>query len=145
MEAESSIKVLIVDDHPLFRDGVTALLSKQDDMIVIAEAENGAEAIEKARLLSPDVILLDLQMPGLSGAEAIPVIRRETPAAKVVILTTYKGDVRVTDALAAGASGYVLKDAARKDLANVIRDVHEGRIVVPPEVAMDMASLGRWP
>lgn len=140
MNEASEIRILIVDDHPLFRDGVTVLLGKQDDMIVVGEAENGIEAIEKAGMLAPDVILMDLQMPGLNGTEATRTIRKQNPAAKIIMLTTYKGDVRANDALAAGASGYVLKDMVRKDLVNIIRDVYEGRIVVPPEVAIDMAA-----
>mgnify|MGYP001206610032 CR=1 FL=1 len=137
---QGKITVLIVDDHPLFRDGVAALLGKQDDMLVVGEAGSGTEAVELAPQLRPDVILMDLQMSGLNGTEATRRILQNLPATKVVMLTTYKGDVRANEALEAGAVGYALKDMVRKDLANIIRDVHEGRKVVPPEVAIDMAS-----
>lgn len=137
---QGKITVLIVDDHPLFRDGVAALLGKQDDMLVVGEAGSGTEAVELAPRLRPDVILMDLQMSGLDGTEATRRILQDLPGTKIIMLTTYKGDVRANEALEAGASGYALKDMVRKDLANIIRDVHEGRKVVPPEVAMDMAS-----
>lgn len=136
----TQISVLIVDDHPLFRDGVVALLSKQDDICVLGEASNGNEALEAALELRPDVILMDLQMPGLNGTEATRLILQALPDAKVLMLTTYKGDVRANEALSAGAAGYALKDTVRKDLVNIIRDIYEGRKVVPPEVAIDLAA-----
>jgi len=134
------ISVLIGDDHPLFRDGVAALLSKQDDIYVLGEASNGNEALEVSLELRPDVILMDLQMPGLNGTEATRLILQALPSAKVLMLTTYKGDVRANEALSAGAAGDAMKDTVRKDLVNIIRDIYEGRKVVPPEVAIDLAA-----
>jgi two-component system NarL family response regulator len=134
------ITVLIVDDHPLFRDGVAALLGKQDDIAVVGEASNGSEAVSLAQELKPDVILMDLQMPGLNGTDATRQILRLLPGSRVLMLTTYKGDVRANEALSAGAAGYALKDTVRKDLVNIIRDIYEGRKVVPPEVAIDLAA-----
>lgn len=134
------ITVLIVDDHPLFRDGVAALLGKQDDIAVVGEASNGLEAVSLAQELKPDVILMDLQMPGLNGTDATRQILRILPGSRVLMLTTYKGDVRANEALSAGAAGYALKDTVRKDLVNIIRDIYEGRKVVPPEVAIDLAA-----
>ena len=134
------ITVLIVDDHPLFRDGVAALLGKQDDIAVVGEASNGLEAVSLAQELKPDVILMDLQMPGLNGTDATRQILRLLPGSRVLMLTTYKGDVRANEALSAGAAGYALKDTVRKDLVNIIRDIFEGRKVVPPEVAIDLAA-----
>lgn len=134
------ITVLIVDDHPLFRDGVAALLGKQDDIAIVGEASNGLEAVSLAQELKPDVILMDLQMPGLNGTDATRQILRILPGSRVLMLTTYKGDVRANEALSAGAAGYALKDTVRKDLVNIIRDIHEGRKVVPPEVAIDLAA-----
>src|SRR5690606_28897125 len=123
------ITVLIVDDHPLFRDGVAALLGKQDDIAVVGEASNGLEAVSLAQELKPDVILMDLQMPGLNGTDATRQILRILPDSRVLMLTTYKGDVRANEALSAGAAGYALKDTVRKDLVNIIRDIYEGRKV----------------
>jgi two-component system NarL family response regulator len=134
------ITVLIVDDHPLFRDGVAALLGKQDDIAVVGEASNGLEAVSLAQELKPDVILMDLQMPGLNGTDATRQILSILPGSRVLMLTTYKGDVRANEALSAGAAGYALKDTVRKDLVNIIRDIYEGRKVVPPEVAIDLAA-----
>jgi len=134
------ITVLIVDDHPLFRDGVAALLGKQDDIAVVGEASNGLEAVSLAQQLKPDVILMDLQMPGLNGTDATRQILSILPGSRVLMLTTYKGDVRANEALSAGAAGYALKDTVRKDLVNIIRDIYEGRKVVPPEVAIDLAA-----
>jgi two-component system, NarL family, response regulator len=134
------IGVLIADDHPLFRDGVAMLVEKQDDMRVVGEASNGAEAIALCQTLRPDVVLMDLRMPQMDGIEAVRAIRAEQPAIKIVMLTTYKGDVQATKAFKAGVSGYLLKDMVRKDLVGIIRDVHQGRFVVPPEIAQELAS-----
>ena len=132
--------VLVVDDHPLFRDGVAMLVNRQDDMHVVGEAGHGAEAVELCLALSPDVVLMDLQMPHMGGIEAVRAIRAARPAIKLIMLTTYKGDVQATQAFAAGVSGYLLKDMVRKDLVGIIRDVHRGRLVVPPEIAQQLAS-----
>lgn len=140
MNESSRIGVLIVDDHPLFRDGVAMLVDRQDDMRVVGEAGHGAEAIELCLKLNPDVVLMDLQMPHMGGIEAVRAIRAAQPAIRFIMLTTYKGDVQATQAFAAGVSGYLLKDLVRKDLVGIIRDVHRGRTVVPPEIAQQLAS-----
>jgi DNA-binding NarL/FixJ family response regulator len=134
------IRVLVVDDHPLLRDGVALLINKQEDMAVVGEANDGAEAIALFRQLLPDVTLMDLQMPVMDGIEAAGRIRGEFPAARIIMLTTYKGDVQALDALAVGVAGYILKDMARKDLVGIIREVHAGKRIIPPEIACELAS-----
>jgi DNA-binding NarL/FixJ family response regulator len=140
MSQAETIDVLIVDDHPIFRDGVSMLVDKQSDMKVVGEASNGQEAIELCQTLHPTIVLMDLQMPHMGGIEALRAIRAAQPDIKVVVLTTYKGDVQAAQAFAAGASGYLLKDLVRKDLVGIIRDVHQGQFVVPPEIARALAS-----
>lgn len=140
MSQAETINVLIVDDHPIFRDGVSMLVDKQSDMKVVGEASNGQEAIELCQTLHPTIVLMDLQMPQMGGIEALRAIRAAQPDIKVVVLTTYKGDVQAAQAFAAGASGYLLKDLVRKDLVGIIRDVHQGQFVVPPEIARALAS-----
>jgi two-component system, NarL family, response regulator len=140
MTEPTSIGVLIVDDHPLFRDGVAMLVKKQNDMHVVGEAGNGAEAIDLCQKVRPDVVLMDLQMPHMGGIEAVRAIRSAQPGIKFIMLTTYKGDVQATKAFEAGVSGYLLKDMVRKDLIGIIREVHQGRFVVPPEIAQALAS-----
>jgi DNA-binding NarL/FixJ family response regulator len=140
MTESKRIGVLIVDDHPLFRDGVAMLVEKQDDMRVLGEACDGAEAIALCQTLQPEVVLMDLQMPHMDGIEAVRAIRAAQPAIRIIMLTTYKGDVQATQAFKAGVSGYLLKDMVRKDLVGIIRDVHQGRFVMPPEIAQEMAS-----
>jgi two-component system, NarL family, response regulator len=140
MTESKRIGVLIVDDHPLFRDGVAMLVEKQDDMRVLGEASDGAEAIALCQTLQPEVVLMDLQMPHMDGIEAVRAIRAAQPAIRIIMLTTYKGDVQATQAFKAGVSGYLLKDMVRKDLVGIIRDVHQGRFVMPPEIAQEMAS-----
>lgn len=140
MSQAETINVLIVDDHPIFRDGVSMLVDKQSDMKVVGEASNGQEAIELCQTLHPTIVLMDLQMPQMGGIEALRAIRAAQPDIKVVVLTTYKGDVQAAQAFAAGASGYLLKDLVRKDLIGIIRDVHQGQFVVPPEIARALAS-----
>ena len=134
------IKILTVDDHPVLREGIAALLEGQEDMILVAEAVNGREAIEQFRTHRPDVTLMDLQMPGVNGIDAIVSIRSEFPQARILVLTTYKGDVHAARALDAGACGYLLKSALRKDLLDTIRTVHTGRKRIPPEIAMGIAE-----
>jgi DNA-binding NarL/FixJ family response regulator len=134
------IRVLSVDDHPLLREGIAALVNAESDMKLVAEAANGQEAIEKFRLHRPDVTLMDLQMPGLNGIEAIIGIRSEFPNARVIVLTTYPGDVQVLRALKAGARGYILKGHVRKELLDTIRAVHAGQKRIPPEVAAELAE-----
>jgi DNA-binding NarL/FixJ family response regulator len=138
--ATERIRVLIVDDHPMLRDGVAMLVNRQPDMVVVGEACDGQQALEQFRALRPDITLMDLQMPAMDGLVAVRHIRREFPAARIIVLTTYKGDVQVHDALAAGVAGYLLKDMARKELARVVRDVHAGKRVVPPEIAAELAA-----
>jgi DNA-binding NarL/FixJ family response regulator len=139
MSASRPIRVMVVDDHPLFREGLAALLQDEADVTLVGEAADGSEAIVRFRTLRPDVTLMDLQMPGLSGIEAIQLIRREFPEARVVVLTTYSRDVQVLRALQAGAAGYLVKSALRKDLLNTIRTVHGGGKNVSAEVAAELA------
>ena len=134
------IGVLSVDDHPLLREGIAALVNAESDMKLIAEAINGQEAIEKFRLHRPDVTLMDLQMPALNGIDAIIGIRGEFPKARIIVLTTYAGDVQVLRALKAGARGYVLKGDVRRELLDTIRAVHAGQKRIPPEVAAELAE-----
>jgi DNA-binding NarL/FixJ family response regulator len=134
------IRVLSVDDHPLLREGIAALVDAESDMKLVAEATNGQDAIEKFRLHQPDVTLMDLQMPALNGIEAIIGIRSEFPNARVIVLTTYAGDVQVLRALKAGARGYILKAHVRRELLETIRAVHAGQKRIPPEVAAEMAE-----
>jgi DNA-binding NarL/FixJ family response regulator len=134
------IKVLSVDDHALLREGIAALVNAESDMKLVAEATNGQEAIEKFRLHRPDVTLMDLQMPTLNGIEAIIGIRSEFPDARIIVLTTYAGDVQVLRALKAGARGYILKGHVRKELLDSIRAVHAGQKRIPAEVAAALAE-----
>jgi DNA-binding NarL/FixJ family response regulator len=134
------IGVLTVDDHALLREGIAALVNAESDMKLIAEASNGQEAIEKFRLHRPDVTLMDLQMPALNGIDAIIGIRGEFPNARIIVLTTYAGDVQVLRALKAGARGYILKGHVRRELLDTIRAVYAGQKRIPPEVAADLAE-----
>jgi DNA-binding NarL/FixJ family response regulator len=134
------IRILCVDDHPLLREGVTALLAGQADMTLIAEASNGREAIEQFRKHRPDVTLMDLQMPEMSGVDAMIAICAEFPASRIIVLTTYTGDVQVMRALKAGARAYLLKGLLRKELVETIRLVHAGQKRIPPEVAAQIAE-----
>lgn len=133
------IKVLVADDHPLMREGIAALLAQEPDMQLVGEASDGAQAIALHRSMRPHVTLMDLQMPGAGGLEAIAAIRAETPGARIVVLTTYAGDVLARRALKAGAQAYLLKSAVRKDLMDTIRAVHRGQIRVSADVAAAMA------
>jgi DNA-binding NarL/FixJ family response regulator len=134
------IRVLSVDDHPLLREGIAALVNAESDMKLVAEATNGQDAIEKFRLHRPDVTLMDLQMPALNGIEAIIGIRSEFPNARIIVLTTYAGDVQMLRALKAGARGYILKGHVRRELLDTIRAVHAGQKRIPPEVAAELAE-----
>ena len=134
-----SISVLLVDDHPLLREGVAAVIQLQPDMKLVGEAENGREAVELFRQTLPDVTLMDLQMPLMGGVEAIEIIRAESPAARILVLTTYTADVLALRAMKAGAAGYLLKSSLRKELVDTIRAVHAGRRHVSPEVADEIA------
>ena len=139
-DAAGPISVLVADDHPILREGVAAVLQRQEDMRLVGEAENGAEAVERFRALKPDVVLMDLQMPGLTGLEAIQALRAEAPNARIVVLTTYDGDVQAFQAMKAGAAAYLLlKSSLRKELVDTIRDVHAGRRRMSPEMAEKVA------
>jgi DNA-binding NarL/FixJ family response regulator len=134
------IRILTADDHQLVREGIAAVLEGQPDMMLIGQASNGREAIESFRQHRPDVTLMDLRMPDMSGIEAITTIRAEFPSARIIVLTTYAGDVQAAGALKAGASGYLLKNLVRKELIETIRAVHAGKRRVPPEIATDIAE-----
>ena len=140
MQDNRPIRILTVDDHQLLREGIAAVLEGQPDMVLIAQASSGREAIERFREHRPDVTLMDLRMPDMSGIEAIGVIRAEFPGARVIVLTTYAGDVQAASALKAGASGYLLKNLVRKELLDTIRAVHAGKRRVPPEIATEIAE-----
>ncbi len=134
------IRVLCADDHPLILDGVARLLEKESDMLLVAEAANGLEAVKAFQQHQPDVTLMDLQMPQLNGVDAIQQIRERYPRARCVVLTTYSGDVQASRAFKAGAVGYLLKTMLRKDLVQTIRNVHAGLRHVPPEIASEMTK-----
>jgi len=134
------ITVLAIDDHPLLRDGISIALAEQPDMRLVAEAADGKEGVEQYLKHRPDVTLMDLQMPGMGGLEALELILREDPNARVIVLTTYGGDVLVTNAIRSGARGFLLKGMLRKDLRNTIREVHAGKRVLPPELALELAQ-----
>jgi len=134
------IRVLSVDDHPLLRDGIAALVNAEPDMKLVAEASNGKEAVEKFRLHRPDVTLMDIQMPGVNGIEAITQIQSEYPDARIIVLTTYTGDVQVVRALRAGARAYILKGHVHRELLETIRNVYAGKKRIPPEIAAELAE-----
>jgi DNA-binding NarL/FixJ family response regulator len=137
--ADRPIKILAVDDHALLREGLSAIIRNEPDMILAGEASDGATAVELFKSLRPDVTLMDLQMPGMSGVETIKIIRGEFPTARIVVLTSFGGDRLALDAIKAGASGYLLKGALRRDLLDTIRSVHSGRSRVQPEIAQEIA------
>jgi DNA-binding NarL/FixJ family response regulator len=134
------IRILTVDDHQLLREGIAAVLDGQEDMSLVGQARNGQEAIESFRRLRPDVTLMDLRMPDMSGIEAISAIRTEFPNARIIVLTTYAGDANAAAALKAGAAGYLLKNLVRKELLETIWAVHAGKRRVPAEIASEIAE-----
>lgn len=134
------IRILVVDDHPMLREGIASAIARQPDMALVGEAVNGREAIATFRTTRPDVTLMDLQMPEMNGVEAISAIRADFPGARIIVLTTYKGDVLALRALKAGASGYLLKSALRKEMMDAIRAVSAGRPSIPAEIAMQIAE-----
>jgi DNA-binding NarL/FixJ family response regulator len=140
MNTEQSIRILCVDDHPLMREGIAAVIRNEPDMTIAAEASNGREAILLFREYQPDVTLMDLRLPDLSGIDALIAIRTEFPYARVIMLTTFEGDVEILRALEAGAQGYMLKSMPRRQLLDMIRRVHAGKKHVPPEVAAFLAE-----
>jgi len=134
------IRILSVDDHPVVRGGIATLIATQPDMTLVAEASNGREAIEQFRRHRPDIGLVDLQMPDLNGLDAIVAIRAEFPDARLIVLTTYEGDVQALRALQAGARGYLLKNALYKELLDTIRAVHAGKKAISPEMSYELAE-----
>ena len=140
MSATPLIRILSADDHPLLRSGIGALIGTQPDMQLIAEAANGREAVQLHRQLNPDVTLMDLQMPDMSGLDAIIAIKSEAPAARIIVLTTYSGDVLAQRALKAGAQAYVLKSLVRTEILNTIRIVYAGERLIQADVAAEIAS-----
>jgi two-component system, NarL family, response regulator len=136
----SVIRILTVDDHPLLRKGIAALVSAEPDMDLVAEASNGTEAIEMFKSHRPDVTIMDLQMPGMGGIEAIDHIVKEFPDARIIVLTTYSGDVQVVRALKSGARGYLLKGNVHRELPETIRAVHAGQKRIPPELVVQLVD-----
>ncbi len=136
----AAIRVMCVDDHPIFREGLSAVLANDAGFELVAEAGTGEEAIEKFRECRPDVTLMDLRLPGISGTEAITAIRAEFPDARIVVLTTETGDVPMQRTLNAGAKGYVLKGMAMSELLDIIRSVHAGKTRIPERVATHLAE-----
>jgi DNA-binding NarL/FixJ family response regulator len=134
------IRTLVVDDHSLFREGIVGLLADQADMQLVAEASNGREAIQQFRAHRPDVTLMDLQMPEMSGLDAVIAIRGEFPEAKIIVLTTYTGDAQVLRALKAGARAYLLKNLLHRELLETIRGVHAGKKALSPEASFELAE-----
>jgi DNA-binding NarL/FixJ family response regulator len=137
---QAPIRILTVDDHRLIRQGIAGLVAVESDMRVVAEAANGREALQQFRAYRPDITLMDLQMPEMNGLDAISAIRGEFPDARIIVLTTYSGDVQALRALRAGARAYLLKDALEKELLDAIRAVHAGRKAVSPEVSFQLAE-----
>jgi len=135
-----SIRILAVDDHPLVREGIAGLVAVQSDMILVGEAANGRDAIQQFRAHRPDITLMDLQMPEMSGLDALITIRGESPDAKIIVLTTYAGDVQILRALKAGARAYLLKNTLHKELLETIRKVHAGKKTLSPEASYELAE-----
>jgi DNA-binding NarL/FixJ family response regulator len=139
-EDSKRIRILAVDDHPILRQGIAGLIADESDMTLVAEAANGREAIQQFRTHKPDITLMDLQMPEMNGLDAMIAIRGEFPDARVIVLTTYTGDVQATRALKAGARAYLLKNSLHKELLDTIRAVHAGRKTLSPEVSFELAE-----
>jgi DNA-binding NarL/FixJ family response regulator len=140
------ISVLVVDDHPLLRMGLGEAISSQADMRLAGEACNGRDAVERYAALRPDVTIMDIAMPEMCGVEALQQIRREHANARVIMLTTYKGDAQILRAVQGGAAGFLLKSTLRKELLDTIRGVHQGQRRIPPEIAMELAQhMGQGP
>jgi DNA-binding NarL/FixJ family response regulator len=140
MSDQRQIRVLSVDDHPLLRQGIAAIINSQPDMLMVAQASTGREAIQQFREQRPDVTLMDLRLPDISGIDAMIAIRSEFPDSRIVMLTTFEGDVEIQRALAAGARGYLLKNMPPKEMVDAIRQVHAGKKRIPHEVASQLAE-----
>ena len=140
MTGETQIRVLSVDDHPLLREGISAVVNSQPDMLMVAQAATGDEAIKKYREHKPDVTLMDLRLPDISGIDSLIAIRGEYPDARVIMLTTFEGDVEIRRAMEAGARGYMLKSTPPKELVDIIRQVHAGKKRLPAEIAAHLAE-----
>jgi DNA-binding NarL/FixJ family response regulator len=140
MSDKPQIRVFSVDDHPLLREGIAALINSQPDMVLVGHAITGRDAIQRFREFQPDVTLMDLRLPDVSGIDAMIAIRNEFPNARIVMLTTFEGDVEIQRALAAGARGYMLKSMAPQELIDAVRQVHAGRKRIPPEIAAHLAE-----
>ncbi len=138
--ASSQIRILAVDDHALVREGIAGLVGVQPDMVVVGEASNGREAIQQFRTYHPDITLMDLQMPEMNGLDALIAIRNEFPGARVIVLTTYAGDVQIVRALKAGAQAYLLKNTLHKELLETIRAVYAGKRALSPEASYEVAE-----
>lgn len=134
------IRIFSVDDHPLLREGIAALVNNQPDMVIAGEAATGAEALQLFRKLQPDVTLLDLRLPDTNGIDILIAIRTEFPEARIIMLTTFEGDVEIHRALQAGARGYLLKNMPPSELLEVIRQVHAGKKRIPPAIASQLAE-----
>ena len=140
MSDQQKIRVFSVDDHPLLREGISALINSQPDMVLVGHATTGREAIQRFREFHPDVTLMDLRLPDVSGIDAMIAIRTDFPNARIIMLTTFEGDVEIQRALAAGARGYMLKSMAPHDLIDAVRQVHAGRKRIPAEIAAHLAE-----
>src|SRR6202035_3160505 len=140
MTEQAQIRILSVDDHPLLREGIATIINSQPDMVLVSQATTGTEAIQYHRDFQPDVTLLDLRLPDLSGIDAMIAIRAEFPEARIVMLTTFEGDVEIQRSLQAGARGYLLKSTPPNELIQAIRQVHAGKKRVPPDVAAQLAE-----
>jgi len=140
MSSSTRIRILSVDDHPLLREGIAALVNNQPDMLLVGEAATGAEALQLFKQLQPDVTLLDLRLPDMSGIDTLIAIRSEFRDARIIMLTTFEGDVEILRALQAGARGYLLKNMPPAELFDVIRQVHAGKKRIPPEIASQLAE-----
>lgn len=140
MKKTKSIRVLCVDDHPIVREGMAAIIAVETDIVSVGEAVDGQTAVARYRELKPDVVVMDLRMPGMGGVDATIQIRKEYPAARIIVLTTYEGDEDIHRALEAGAQGYLLKDSVRRDLLRTIREVHAGQRHISPAMAARLAE-----